>query len=112
MAHIQGMADILGCRIDQMPTVYLGMPLGNKYKVLEIWDGIIEKLGKKVSYVEISISVTRGQTYLDKCSVRFIANLCYIIISNPLQSGEEARKFEKGFVLAYILTKALGESSI
>ncbi|KAG5604540.1 hypothetical protein H5410_026032 [Solanum commersonii] len=29
------LANILGCRIDQIPTVYLGMTLGNKHKDLK-----------------------------------------------------------------------------
>lgn len=46
---MQVLANILGCGIDQMPTVYLGMPLGNKHKDLEICDGIIENPEKKLA---------------------------------------------------------------
>ena len=37
--QIQNLANILGCRVDQMPTTYLGMPLGSNHKALDIWDG-------------------------------------------------------------------------
>jgi len=39
----------LGCRIEKLPTVYLGMSLGNNHKELVIWDGIIEKTEKKLA---------------------------------------------------------------
>lgn len=58
------------------------MPLGNKHKDLVIWDGIIEKT-EKVSNMEDTIFVIRGQTYTDKFCVRYIANLCYVLISYP-----------------------------
>lgn len=31
VSHMQSLASILECRIDQFPIVYLGMPLGNKH---------------------------------------------------------------------------------
>lgn len=43
------LAGILGCRVEQLPTTYLGMPLGYKHKEVAIWDGIIEKTEKKLS---------------------------------------------------------------
>lgn len=49
VTQMQGLANILGCRIEQLPIVYLGMPLGNKHKDLEIWDGIIEKTKQKLA---------------------------------------------------------------
>jgi len=44
VANIQCLANILSCKIENLPTTYLGMPLGNNYKELEIWDGIVEKI--------------------------------------------------------------------
>lgn len=39
--QIQVLANILGCRADNLPTRYLRMPLGNRGKELRIWDGIV-----------------------------------------------------------------------
>lgn len=47
--QVQGLASILGCRIDQLPTTYLGMPLGSKHKALEIWDGILERTERRLT---------------------------------------------------------------
>lgn len=43
------LASFLGYKINHLPTTYLGMPLENKHKELEIWDGILEKTKKKIS---------------------------------------------------------------
>ncbi|WMV51176.1 hypothetical protein MTR67_044561 [Solanum verrucosum] len=32
-----------------MPTVYLGMPLGNEHKSIQIWDGIVEKTERRLA---------------------------------------------------------------
>ncbi|WMV55131.1 hypothetical protein MTR67_048516 [Solanum verrucosum] len=47
--NIQNLAIILGCKIENMPTTYLGMPLGSDHKAGEIWDGIIEKTEKRLA---------------------------------------------------------------
>lgn len=40
----------LECRVENIPTTYLGMPLGSKHKAVEIWDNIVEKnRGKKLA---------------------------------------------------------------
>ncbi|WMV10713.1 hypothetical protein MTR67_004098 [Solanum verrucosum] len=46
--QIKEMAGILGCSVGKLPTTYLGMPLGNNHKALEIWDSILEKTEKKL----------------------------------------------------------------
>lgn len=52
--HSQGgaqhpeLVDILGCNVDHLPTVYLGMPLDNKHKEIVIWDGITGKVEKRL----------------------------------------------------------------
>ncbi|WMV46345.1 hypothetical protein MTR67_039730 [Solanum verrucosum] len=52
--HSQGgaqhpeLVDILGCNVDHLLTVYLGMPLDNKHKEIVIWDGITGKAEKRL----------------------------------------------------------------
>lgn len=45
--QIQTLANILRCMVEKLPTVYLGKPLGTKHP--EIWDGIIEKIERKLA---------------------------------------------------------------
>ena len=40
--QIQALANILKCKIERLPTVYLGMPLGAKHKAVSIWDDVLE----------------------------------------------------------------------
>lgn len=49
VSSIQTLAGMLGCRVDKLRNVYLGMPLGNRHKDVEIWNSIIEKTMKRLS---------------------------------------------------------------
>uniref|UniRef100_A0A0V0I0Y4 Putative ovule protein n=1 Tax=Solanum chacoense TaxID=4108 RepID=A0A0V0I0Y4_SOLCH len=46
--QIQLLASSLDCRVENLPTVYVGMPLCSKHKALGIWDVIIETTEKKI----------------------------------------------------------------
>lgn len=45
--QIEVLANILKCKVEDLPTIYSGMPWGSKHKEIKIWDGIIEKSEKK-----------------------------------------------------------------
>lgn len=47
--QIKAFASISKCNIEELPTIYLGMPLGSKHKAVEIWDDIIERSEKKLA---------------------------------------------------------------
>ena len=48
-SNIQTLANILQCRMDYLPLIYLGMPLGSLYKTAFIWNLILERMEKKLS---------------------------------------------------------------
>ena len=41
--NVQSLASVLEREVGMLPTMYLGMPLGRKYKEVEIWDSIVER---------------------------------------------------------------------
>ena len=43
------LANILQCKVGNLPMNYLGMPLGTSYKTTFIWNPIIESMEKKLS---------------------------------------------------------------
>ncbi|WMV29067.1 hypothetical protein MTR67_022452 [Solanum verrucosum] len=46
---VESLAGVLGGRVGELPTIYLGMPLGGKSKSIGIWNGVIEKCEKKLT---------------------------------------------------------------
>ena len=39
----------LGCNIGSLPTDYLGLPLGSKHRASYVWDGVEERLRKRLA---------------------------------------------------------------
>jgi len=46
---VEGLAHLLGCRVASLPMTYLGLPLGASYKSVSIWNGVIEKIERKLA---------------------------------------------------------------
>nr|XP_016515287.1 PREDICTED: uncharacterized protein LOC107831999 [Nicotiana tabacum] len=47
--NLEELANLMGCSIGSLPTTYLGLPLGAKYKATDIWNGVIERVEKKLA---------------------------------------------------------------
>lgn len=96
------MTDILGCNVDHLPVVYLGMPLGYKHKEARIWDGIIEKAEKRLTrwksqYLSFGGRLTLIISVLDSLPT-------YVMSLFPIQpkDSEETGQTRKGFSLAWM----------
>ncbi|RVW51028.1 hypothetical protein CK203_077618 [Vitis vinifera] len=46
---IEEMTVKLGCRVGSLPTVYLGLPLGAHHKALPMWDGVEERMRRRLA---------------------------------------------------------------
>ena len=43
------MAAEIGCRVGQLPTVYLGLPLGAPNRASSAWDGVEERMRRRLA---------------------------------------------------------------
>ncbi|RVW47779.1 hypothetical protein CK203_091747 [Vitis vinifera] len=43
------MAVELGCRVGSLPTIYLGLPLGAQHKAISMWDGVEERMRRRLA---------------------------------------------------------------
>jgi hypothetical protein len=46
---VEGLAHLLGCQVASLPMTYLALPLGASYKSMSIWNGVIEKLERRLA---------------------------------------------------------------
>ena len=47
--NLDALANILSCRVGNLPMKYLGMPLGTSFKTASFWNPTLEKMEKKLS---------------------------------------------------------------
>ena len=46
---VEELAAAIGCKVGSLPTTYLGLPLGAQYRLLAVWDGVEERMRKKLA---------------------------------------------------------------
>jgi hypothetical protein len=46
---VDNLAHILGHRVATLPITYLGLPLGASFKATSIWNGVIEKVERRLA---------------------------------------------------------------
>lgn len=54
------MADILKCSISSLPLKYLGLPLCASFKSKAIWDGVVERMERRLASWKKKIYLSRG----------------------------------------------------
>ena len=67
--NLNALANILQCRVGNLPMKYLGMPLGTSFKTASIWNPILEKMEKKLSRWKHLILSKSGRLMLLKSTL-------------------------------------------
>jgi hypothetical protein len=49
LEDVEGLAHLLGCQVASLPMTYLGLPLDASYKFVSIWNGVIEKMERRLA---------------------------------------------------------------
>ncbi|PHU09599.1 hypothetical protein BC332_21459 [Capsicum chinense] len=96
--QMQRLANILGCCIENFPTVYLGMPLGNKHKELVIWDGIIEKAERKLARWKAQYLSLGGRTTLINSVLDSLPTNVMSLFPLPAKVEERLDKLRRDFL--------------
>ena len=82
-ANLEELASILSCKSGSLPTTYLGLPLGASFKYSGIWNGVTEKMEKrlaawKMQYLSKGGRLTLIQSVLDSIPTYIL----HVFISN------------------------------
>ncbi|RVX20838.1 LINE-1 retrotransposable element ORF2 protein [Vitis vinifera] len=64
--EMEEMAAELGCRVGSMPSVYLGLPLGPPNKGTSVWDGVEERVRRRLALWKTPIYFQRRETHSHK----------------------------------------------
>lgn len=47
--HQEELANIMNCSISSLPLKYMGLPLGASFNSKAIWDGVVEKMERRLA---------------------------------------------------------------
>ena len=98
VTQIQALANILGCRIEKLPTVYLDMPLGNNHKELVIQNDIIEKTEKKLANWKSQYLSFGGRTILIYSILDSLPTYVMSLFPMPAKVEERLDKLRRNFL--------------
>ncbi|RVX06605.1 LINE-1 reverse transcriptase-like [Vitis vinifera] len=106
--ELEELAAELGCRLGVFPTVYLGLPLGAHYKTSSSWDGVEERMRRRLAQWKRQYISKGGRITLIKSTLASIPIYFLSLIRIP-KSVAKSPKEEGGLGIRKIdlLNKAL-----
>ena len=95
---IEEMAVELGCKVGLMPTVYLGLPLGAHHKAVSIWDGVEERMKKRLAQWKRHYISKGGCITLIKCTMASLPIYNMSLFRMPKSVVNRLEKLQRDFL--------------
>ena len=78
---IEDLALELGCKVGDLPSCYLGLPLGAPFKSVAVWDGVEERFRKRLGmwkrrYISKGRRLTLIRSTLSSMPIYFMSFFC------------------------------------
>ena len=94
---VGNMANLLGCKADKLPTMFLGIPIGSHMKRAENWQPIIEKFRKKLSIWKAKTLSIGGRLTIVSNILGGIPNYWMSMFPVPKNVASELEKMRRDF---------------
>jgi len=96
--YIEELANIFSCNISSLPLHYLGLPLGAPLKSKAVWDGVVEKMEKRLaSWKKIYLS-KGGCLTLIKSTHSSIPTYFQSLFPLPVAKARRLEHFHRDFM--------------
>ncbi|RVW17085.1 LINE-1 reverse transcriptase-like [Vitis vinifera] len=96
--NVEEMAVELGCRIGSFPVKYLGLPLGARHKALPMWDGVEERLRRRLACWKRQYLSKGGRITLIKSTLASIPIYQMSIFRMPKSVVKRLEKLQRDFL--------------
>ncbi|RVX07712.1 LINE-1 reverse transcriptase-like [Vitis vinifera] len=96
--NIEEMVVELGCRIGSFPVKYLGLPLGARHKALSTWDGVEERMRRRLALWKRQYLSKGGRITLIKSTLASIPIYQMSIFRMPKSVVKRLEKLQRDFL--------------
>ncbi|RVX18136.1 LINE-1 retrotransposable element ORF2 protein [Vitis vinifera] len=101
VGKVQGIEELaveLGFRVGQLPTVYLGLPLGVPNKVVYGWDGVEEKMRRRLALWKSQYISKGGRITLIKSTMVSMPVYQMSLFRMPVSMARRLEKLQRDFL--------------
>ena len=96
--EVDEMAEELGCRVGQLPAVYLGLPLGALNKASSVWDGVEERVRKRLALWKRQYISKGGRITLIKTTMSSMPLYQMSLFHMPKTVARRLEKLQRDFL--------------
>ena len=95
--EVDEMAVELGCRVGQLPAVYLGLPLGAPNKASSVWDGVEERVRRRLALWKHQYISKGGRITLIKTTMASVPLYQMSLFRMPKTVTRRLEKLQRDF---------------
>ena len=88
----------LGCRVGALPIVYLGLPLGANHKAATMWDGVEERIRRRLALWKRQYLSKGGRITLIKSTLASIPIYQLSLFRMPKLVAKRLEKLQRDFL--------------
>ena len=99
MDELEELVVELGCRLGALPTVYLGLPLRAHHKASSTWDGMEERMRRRLAQWKRQYISKGGTSTLIKSTLANIPIYLLSLIRIPKSVAKRIEKLQRYFLL-------------
>ena len=92
------MAAEIGCKVGQLPTVYLGLPLGAPNRASSVWDGVEKKMRRRLALWKRQYLSKGGRITLIKSTLASIPLYQMSVFRMPKSVARMIEKLQRDFL--------------
>ena len=96
--NLDSLATVLGFRIRQLPSTYLGLPLGATHKLVAAWDVINERMRKKLALWKRNYISKGGRLTLIKSTLPSLPIYQLSLVRMPISLAKWLEKLQRNFL--------------
>ena len=98
MDNLDSLATVLGCHTGQLPSTYLGLPLGAPHKLVAAWDAIEERMRKKLALWKRNYISKGSRLTLIKSTLASLLIYQLSLVRMPISLAKRLEKLQRNFL--------------
>ena len=96
--NVEEVALEFGCKVSRLPSTYLGLPLGARFKEVATWDGAEERLRKRLSIWKRQYISKGGRMTLIRSTLSSMPIYCMSLFQMPRSVSLRLERIQRDFL--------------